>query len=65
MTHTMTTQVTFADDIFGLRLQVGQAFIALAGLEAEIRSDMRQSVLLEAIEQQRKNINDIAAKPAF
>jgi hypothetical protein len=61
----MTTPVKFADDIFGLRLQVGQAFIALAALEAEIRGDMRQSVLLETIEQQRTNINDCAPKPAF
>ena len=59
------TTIQYGDTVQDLKLQVGQALIALSALEAEIVGDMRQSVLLDIIQQQRNNINDCAAEPAF
>lgn len=65
MTHTQTNPLQYAQDVAGLRLQLGQAVIALAMIESETRGPMRQSELLAIIQNQLCNINTAADSPAF
>lgn len=65
MNPTHETPITYANDIAGLRLQLGQALIALSRLEAEIVGPMRQSELLAIIKNQLGNINTAANAAPF
>lgn len=60
-----TPEIDLCQDADGLKLQIGQALIALTLLENEARGEMRQSVLLEIIAQQRSNIEALADAPMF
>jgi hypothetical protein len=60
----MKTELNYATDIAGLKLQLGQAWLALALIEDEVLHDMRQSELLAMLGVQRGNINS-AADPAL